>query len=423
MTMSTFRLRVFLVLSVLLVGISLLASTTMASPSDPKSESVSQNPSTHPMPDLPIIVRDTGLPPEVVAEAMAFQEAFGKYVADLVRRFPDQISDVYSDSPPGAIGPNTRGHIQFVEEVPLGIASMDNVLLTGGGVFSIADHQRRARLAADVLADMGYHSHFTHSDARGNVIRIELRLPEGIPQPNKLDIAVLLQNRIQADSQFQDRTAPLNVDLTVTRSSKPIITFQHSRGGNQLLKGAGTPECTSGWSVSDGDFPTGTDGIITAGHCVGVNQFVEPGVTPYSTTLVRETVGSLGDVEFHTTTHDELAEFYSDATTIRDVNSLKATSAMVGGGQVCVYGRGSNVRTCGHHVLAVGACVYQGLIDVCNLARTDTTSTEAGDSGGGWSLNFEAWGVHSGIDELSGNGYFTPVERAQVAVNVIIKTK
>ena len=57
--------------------------------------------------------------------------------------------------------------------------------------------------------------------------------------------------------------------------------------------------------------------------------------------------GSGGDVEYYTTDHAELAEFYSDATTIKDVTSIKTTSTMVGG-TVCVYGRSSNVRTCNH---------------------------------------------------------------------------
>ena len=185
------------------------------------------------------------------------------------------------------------------------------------------------------------------------------------------------------------------------------------------LRDDGVRECTSGWSESG---LNGT-GIITAGHCAGLNEFEQPGVTPYSMTFRDQEWGSGGDVEYYTTDHAELAEFYSDATTIRDVTSIKTTSTMVGG-TVCVYGRSSNVRTCNHRVEAVNVNTYDPdcPCTVGNLARTGSASTINGDSGGGWSKNYASWGVHKGVD-AAGKGYFTPVEEAENQLSVTIRTQ
>ena len=94
-----------------------------------------------------------------------------------------------------------------------------------------------------------------------------------------------------------------------------------------------------------------------------------------------------GDVAYFTTSHAELAEFYSDATTIRDVTSIKATSTMMEGAHVCFYGRASNNRTCNQTIDAVNISIYPSncSCNVGNLARTNTSSVASGDSGGGWS--------------------------------------
>ena len=112
------------------------------------SDVVRPNPTTDPMPDAAIMAEEMGLPEEIIRSAMAFQEAFGKYVGELIDRFPNQISSIYSDSPPGEVGLSTRGNIQFIGEVPPGIEPMENVFLTGGGTITMADHGLRAEIAA-----------------------------------------------------------------------------------------------------------------------------------------------------------------------------------------------------------------------------------------------------------------------------------
>ena len=166
------------------------------------------------------------------------------------------------------------------------------------------------------------------------------------------------------------------------------------------------------------------DGIITAGHCHEADQFEEPGVDPYSMVLRDHMVNENGDVGYFTTLHVELAEFYSDATTIRDVTSVKATSEMVSGATVCFYGRKSNNRTCKQTIEAVNASIYASgcSCNVGNLARTSPSSAVKGDSGGGWSYNHEAWGIHMGRDYKK-RAYFTTAEESETVLDVTIKTK
>lgn len=160
--------------------------------------------------------------------------------------------------------------------------------------------------------------------------------------------------------------------------------------------------------------PSG-DGIITAAHCTGLNQFEEPGVAPYAMTFRKSVYGPSGDVEYHTTSHNELDDFYADSINIRDVVDIRTTNTMVGS-SVCVYGRASNVRTCNHIVEAVGV-VSSG---IGNQVRVSGATTIGGDSGAGWSIYNTAFGTHRGIDG-SDNAYFIPVQAAQTALGVTIK--
>jgi hypothetical protein len=367
--------------------------------------------------DIDLLANETGLPREAVERAVVFQEAFARYVDVLNIRFPNQISAVWTEPVP-----NTRGYIQFVEDIPLDVTTeiaaygelnSNNVVLIGHGMISMADHSRRAALAAKALRNLGYQNVLTFFDPVGQVIRIEIRVPENAAQPTLSHIAAEMQGLAKAQIKGRAATVEaLDLNLTIFRGSGSIVTEQHSLGGNWLLDD-GVRECTSGWSVS-GAYG---DGIITAGHCTGLNQFEEPGVTPYGMTLRSWIHGAGGDVEYHTTSHIEFDDFYADATNIRDVSGIRSTNTMVGNA-VCVYGRASNVRTCTHTVEAVGVTID----GIGNLARVSGATTIAGDSGAGWSFDTIAWGVHYGIDGAD-NAYFTPVEQAQTALGLIIKAQ
>ena len=100
-------------------------------------------------------------------------------------------------------------------------------------MISMADHARRAELAAEALADLGYQNFVTFLAPIDKVIHIELQLPEGAPQLSKLDLVGAVQNRVRAErdqsgeARFQGRAATVHVldlELTVNTVSGPIVT-------------------------------------------------------------------------------------------------------------------------------------------------------------------------------------------------------
>ena len=223
-------------------------------------------------PDMALTAKQTGLPVASVERAMAFQQAFGKYVDELIVRFPDQISAVWTEPIP-----NTRGHVQFTGEVPpdvtseieqQGLLDPSNVVLTGQGMISMADHSRRAELAAEALVDLGYWNSITFFDPIGKVIHIELQLPEGAPRPSKLDLFSAVQNRVRAErdqsgeARFQGRAAmvdALDLELTVMTGSGPIVTPESrpATGGAPGLR----PVSHSGDDAPASDWSGGGEGL------------------------------------------------------------------------------------------------------------------------------------------------------------------
>lgn len=422
MKTSIHRITVVLVLWVAsMLFVSTISADKLDVEREHKQDVVYQDESAAQAADIALLANETGLSVESLEQAMAFQEAFAKYAEGLIIRYPDQISAIWMEPVP-----STKGHIQFVDKVPSevtveleeqGILNPDNFVLTGEGMISMASHARRAELAAEAILALGYQESMTFFDPVNNVIQIEIQLPQDAKQPGEIDIVTAVQNRIQG-AELQGRATIVDINdlnLAIVEGSGSIVTLQHTRGGN-WLRDDGVRECTSGWSVSG---PNG-DGIITAGHCNGLNQFEEVGGLVYGMTYKSGVFGLSGDVEYHTTTHVEYDDFYSDATTIRDVSGIKTTNTMVGG-SVCVYGRASNVRTCNHTVEAINVTVNAGGTTVGKLVRASNVSTIGGDSGGGWSWDYTAWGVHHGIG--GGKSYFMPVQEAQTALGVTVKTQ
>ncbi len=199
---------------------------------DTEPDVVCQDESAAQATETAILAKQTGLPVESVERAIAFQQAFGKYVDELIVRFPDQISAVWMEPMP-----DTRGHVRFTGEVPpevpseierQGLLDPNNVVLTGGGMISRADHSRRAELATEALVDLGYRNFITFFDVIDKVIHIELQLPEGASQPSELDLVGAVQNRVRADrdqsggARFQGRAATVDaLDLELTVAVRP----------------------------------------------------------------------------------------------------------------------------------------------------------------------------------------------------------
>ena len=196
---------------------------------------VRQNPDSSPSPDSAIIAAETGLPVDQIVKALAFQsDEFSAYAGELISSFPGQISAIWMDSPLSGIGPNTRGNIRFVGEVPSEAMFKENVLLTGGGNISLEDHKRRSEIAAEALRELGYDDFVTFFAMAENVIVLELGLMEGASQPSKPDIVAAIQDRAEAEQSLQGRAAEIvesDVSLRVLTGSVPARTIQQPLRG------------------------------------------------------------------------------------------------------------------------------------------------------------------------------------------------
>ena len=379
---------------------------------------VRESPETHPDPDAAAIAAAAGVSTDEAKTALAFQDAFGAYADDIRDRFPDQVAAVYMDSPTGS-ELSTHGYIRFTGDVPGGIEPMANVTLSGGAEISSESHARRARLAAQALEDLGYLSYVTGYDPVADVLDIRVKLPEGTAEVSKSAV-VDAMSQIVGASGLSGRAARVelaDVKVTITRGTGAYIKNEHSRGGNWVLNGS-VRTCTSGFSVNGPD----GDGIVTAAHCDGLTKFEEPGVTPYDMTHRREVYGDDGDAEYHTTVHEERAEFYRNSSTIRDVEDTKSTGSMVGA-YACRYGRASDNAVCNHRVTRVLINTHDPGCDctVGNMAEATNASSQNGDSGGPMYRAYTAWGIHKG--QADGYTYFMPIDEVEDELDVTVKTQ
>lgn len=178
----------------------------------------------------------------------------------------------------------------------------------------------------------------------------------------------------------------------------------HTRGGRQVY-GNGS-QCTSAFSVRQKS--TGITGILSAGHCgasmtwydaedSGIHNSPESNYRMYHQ---QTHMGSYGDFAWYTTPHWELPQYWASPSSMRRVTGWDFYPSI--NEQVCVYSRMQGRRTC-TRVYSIGVTVnYSGYPQVRNLVATTTNPTIGGDSGGPWSWNTFAYGVHSGSATLGG---------------------
>lgn len=388
-------------------AITLLAGAGWAQES---SDVVKQDRATAAKADIALVAEGKAVSEASVAEAIAFQERFVDYAKKLDARYPGQLSRIWLDPVP-----STAAYIQFTGAVPVDLAPK-NVQVFGHGVLTRAQHARRAEVAADALKAAGYRNFYTHFDAAQGAIRVEMVIDERAFEPDPERVVSLVRDEVAFAESKSDKAladVPAEVDLHVVRREGRIYTLEWSRGGLWCRDNL-VDECTSGWAVSG---PNG-NGIITAAHCSGLDSI---GGSNHSMTH-RSQERDKGDVEYHTTTGIEVAEFWASSSDLRDVESTKETLWMLPGNSVCVYGRSSDIRDCTHDIEATGVTVTddQGFT-LRKMVRASGDSSIGGDSGGGWSWSTKAWGVHSGSNDV--DSFFTPVGRAESELNVDILTQ
>ncbi|WP_281557685.1 hypothetical protein [Thalassomonas sp. RHCl1] len=381
--------------------------------------------------DVKILAEQSGLLVADVEKAIAFQTKFSELAQKINEQFPDKISGIWVEPVP-----KTRGHMRFKGKMPKEIRTLlrknrlsNKVRVQENDKLSLAEQLKRVNILSRSLLDLGYKNAITAFNQKTQMIDSTVQASRQKAKPDKKAIIAQVHKQLQLqqskaqqeDSFFMDSKAlsisEQDLNLKVVSGDAPMINFEHSRGGN-WLRDDGFRECTSGWAVSGGS----GDGIITAAHCSGLNQFEEPGVPLYSMTWRNQHLGPLGDTEYHTTTHIEPAEFYASSGQIREVNNWRWTWSMPGA-SVCRYGRSSNIRTCNHTVLNIGVTVNQNGTLVGSMVTATNHSGIGGDSGGGWSWGNTAWGIHSGSIWSGTTSVFTPIYEGMISVGTFIKTQ
>ena len=369
--------------------------------------------------DVGLLAKESGISYAEAEDAIKAQDEFARYADRLIAKFPNRIARMWKEP-----APSTKAHIQFVGKVPNTVLEEvfqnkvpGHVSVTGGGRMSLNEQAKRTQAAGRGLRKAGFVRSLSYYDPSTDSIQLEVKVSEKAARPDRSKILSAVQSELKGtDLRDQLRTITgKELKLKTIRGDGEIMEFDHARGGNWVRLSNNTRWCTSGWSVSG---PQG-DGIITAAHCNGLTQFEEEGGLVFNMTWRNQVFGN-GDVEYHTTNHIELDDFYAraGAANIRDVSGIRSTWTMFGG-TVCEYGRSSNTRTCNHTVNGLFVTVNYSIGTVNNLVRVSGDGSIGGDSGGGWSFNYTAWGVHSGSN--GSQSYFTPAQLAESVLNVTIK--
>lgn len=204
-------------------------------------------------------------------------------------------------------------------------------------------------------------------------------------------------------------------------TDKDVAIDEHAYGG-MWVRDDGVNECTSGWSVTNGT----TTGVTTAGHCDGINEIDETGVGVHALTHQAEHRGQWGDVEWKTSsTHIEPDDFYATATEVRDVVSVEPRANITIGEAICVYGRSSNSRDCSDTVYHTSiSCTNSGVFNDRLVAMNAKNTTIGGDSGGGWSFDYTAYGSHKGGCTVDGilRNVFSVADLYDEALGVTVRT-
>jgi streptogrisin C len=353
--------------------------------------------------DLSLVAKAKGWTlAEARADYMAAEE-IGAIAAQLAERRPDIfIGSVLSPKPGGRPSLYVKGVADqavydLIADARVKIDVVDRQ------PYSFAELEHRNLQVHNMLAEQGFDEIATSFDfQKGGQIQAMVARKPGLPE---FAVSVLAE----LPATLRD-----SVDLVI--SDKPVAQDFYAYGG-MAVHDDGAFECTAGWSVVNG---SGTTGVTTAGHCTGINQIMHPGIGLHAMTHQAEHRGQWGDIEWKTTVALESPEFYATATSIRDVTSIEPRASISVGESICFYGRSSNNRDCSLDVAATSvSCTVNGVFNN-RLVRMNGNSAIPGDSGGGWSFNFRAYGSVKGI--CGGGSVFSVADLYDEALGVTVRT-
>ncbi|MGH3647317.1 MAG: hypothetical protein ACRDTM_09090 [Micromonosporaceae bacterium] len=379
----------------------LLAMMPAASASAPSGGAVSAAENT----DLTLVAKTRGW---TYAQALAQHraaEAVGAVAEQVAAQRPDSfIGSALSERPGGVPSLYIKGTADS-QIRSLVAAAKTPIRIVDRQPYSFAELEARELAVHRALVAQGFDAVSSGVDfTNPRAIRAEVTRTAGVSAASADALA-----RVPAGLRS-------GVRLTVSDAS--VAVDEHAFGGN-WVRDDGVRECTSGWSVQR--ISDGTTGVTDAGHCDGINQIEEPGVGVHALTHQAEHRGQWGDVEWKTSTHIEPAQFYASSSDLRNVNAVEPRANITVGESICSYGRSSNVRDCSLDVAQTSwSCTVSGVTNNRLVRMNGVGSTIGGDSGGGWSFNFTAYGSHKG--KCSTNAVFSVADLYDEALGVRVRT-
>jgi streptogrisin C len=196
------------------------------------------------------------------------------------------------------------------------------------------------------------------------------------------------------------------LQLDITEADEEIGQLEHTRGGRKIYNSATGSHCTTAFSVRQKS--TGITGILSAGHCgADMNRYdaEDSGIhnSPESDyALIHEETytGTYGDYAWYTTNHFELPYYWASPYSLRSVTGWDYYPSI--NEQVCNYSRVQGVRTCTKVYANYVTVDFVDYPPFNNHVAVLSHVTVGGDSGGPWSWNTDAYGVHSGFTTLDG---------------------
>lgn len=370
--------------------------------------------------DIALMASGRGMSAQEATDLYNFQKNFRELAADIIEKYPNQISRIYVDPH------NPQGYLDFIGDIPARVEELagklnihKKIVFGKAGEMSLDDKFSRVPIISKALGNRGYKNLAVYHSMEDDAVHVDLRIPDNANIPEKAQLLGSINASLRGSKAKEIPASKLV--MNITRGEEPLVTMHTTRGGAYTHDSGA---CTSGWPVYRYSTNFGNDyvgyGMITAGHCTegGLTGYIRDHVNGYDYALenwVHYFDQNGYDLAFHRTPTSYVGnEFHADTNNIRQALYFQYTNSMVGNG-VCLFGRSSNYRSCTAYVQQVNVSVYVDGIYTNGLAVTSSTSSILGDSGGGWSSGNTAWGINTGTYGASG-GLFTPIE---VAMNIL----
>ena len=359
--------------------------------------------------DAEVFAGASGLDFGLMAERLQYQEMVADLVGQLLKSGDRSFAGSALSWGTGS-GEATlyfKGELSKSVEEILAVTSTPNVRVVAGQAFSLDELVALQDAITGAVIAQKLPLVYSAFDLESQIVELHMSGSGG-----SVD-GLSLAETVEAESGIRVTEA----NYRVVSDKTPEFVPTHGYGGATMY--APADSCTSGFIVRHNS--SGVEGPMTAAHCDTMTSMQDPvnGGT-FSTSLIAEHLGWLGDIQWESSTHDDFPEFFANFSDRRAVTSRRMNWQLAQGQYVCRFGR-STGQGCGNvdqlNITIPGFADH--LATVTNLTKLDG----AGDSGGPWYSINTAVGIHSGhFNSPSGPSVFSKLENAENALTVTTET-